>query len=330
MNNIKNILVIEDNPGDYILIEEFILEKFQSSRVFHCENYEQTIAILEQGLELSTILLDIHLPDYHGNKLVQDIKNLVSNVPIIVLTGYSDINLAHKCLTVGATDFLLKDEITPEILYKSISYASERMSFIESIEQEKENYQRLFSLSPQPMLIFDKDNLQILNVNKSAIEKYGYSLKEFLSKTILDIRPESDVSQFHITRKEYENLSEIQYQENFRHITKSGKIIDVEVHRKDVIYNGKNARMVLINDITEKQKYLKTIEKQNIKLKKIAWNQSHIVRAPLSRILGIINLLEIGNLDNEETIFFLNQIKNSANELDNIVKEIVNETKTIT
>ncbi|MFN3756710.1 MAG: response regulator [Flavobacterium sp.] len=329
MSNFNKILVIEDNLGDFVLIEEFILEKFSETRVLHCDNYEKALDFLQTNVSISAILLDIHLPDYHEKSLVQDIKEKAGNIPIIVLTGYSDLSLAHNCLTVGATDFLLKDEITPEILYKSILYANERMTFIESLEKEKENYLRLFSLSPQPMFLFDKETFKFININKAATEKYGYTPKEFLDRTLLDILPTSELNHFKKTCQEPPETSKVNYPQVFQHVTKSGKLIDVEIFRKDINYDGKNTGLVLINDITEKQKHLNTIEKQNIKLKKIAWNQSHTVRTPLSRILGIINLLEEGELNREETTFFLNQIKKSANELDHIVKEIVNETNKI-
>lgn len=329
MSNYNKILVIEDNLGDFVLIEDYLLEKFQTSRVFHCDGYAKAVDFINNHEDIAVILLDIHLPDYHENTLVEDIKKISQNIPIIVLTGYADENKAQYCLTVGASDFLLKDEINPEILYRSITYASERTSFIETLEKEKANYQRLFSLSPQPLILFDKKSLEFLNVNKAATEKYGYSEEEFLQMTLWDLIPKNELEHFEKLRSQYQLVKEIQYPEFFRHVTKNGKIIDVEIFRKDIEYDGKIVGLKLMNDVTEKQKHLKTIERQNEKLKKIAWNQSHVVRAPLSRILGIVNLLEIEKLDNEETIFFLNEIKNSANELDEIVRKIVGETKTI-
>jgi hypothetical protein len=59
---------------------------------------------------------------------------------------------------------------------------------------------------------------------------------------------------------------------------------------------------------------------QNAKLKNIAWTQSHVVRAPLSRILGIIDLIE-GETENfSEMLFWLKQLRISTNEMDGIVK----------
>jgi hypothetical protein len=80
------------------------------------------------------------------------------------------------------------------------------------------------------------------------------------------------------------------------------------------------------NDISETLKHINTIEVQNAKLKNIAWTQSHVVRAPLSRILGIIDLIE-GETENfSEMLFWLKQLRISTNEMDGIVKRIVKET----
>jgi light-regulated signal transduction histidine kinase (bacteriophytochrome) len=77
------------------------------------------------------------------------------------------------------------------------------------------------------------------------------------------------------------------------------------------------------NDISETLKHINTIEVQNAKLKNIAWTQSHVVRAPLSRILGIIDLIE-GETENfSEMLFWLKQLRISTNEMDGIVKRLL-------
>jgi light-regulated signal transduction histidine kinase (bacteriophytochrome) len=65
---------------------------------------------------------------------------------------------------------------------------------------------------------------------------------------------------------------------------------------------------------------------QNAKLRNIAWTQSHVVRAPISRILGIINLIEEEGENFNEIQFWLQQLKISTTEMDDIIKNIVKET----
>ena len=82
-------------------------------------------------------------------------------------------------------------------------------------------------------------------------------------------------------------------------------------------------------DVTNSRKLLRRIQRQNKALKEIAWEQSHIVRAPVARIKGLLNLLEeetYEEMSREEILF---HIKDSANELDSIIRSIVGKTEEI-
>ena len=89
--------------------------------------------------------------------------------------------------------------------------------------------------------------------------------------------------------------------------------------------------MLAISDITEMKKYTNAIEEQNKNLLEIAWLQSHIVRAPLARMMGIINLLQNHDLNNKNTEYaeYLMHLSTSVDELDTIIKEITNKTEKI-
>jgi PAS domain S-box-containing protein len=80
-------------------------------------------------------------------------------------------------------------------------------------------------------------------------------------------------------------------------------------------------------DITETEAYLNAIEMQNNELKNIAWMQSHIVRAPIARILGLVELIKDEQLiENHNLNSYLQSINSSAVELDDIVEKITKKT----
>ncbi|MEP2278203.1 PAS domain S-box protein [Maribacter sp.] len=89
---------------------------------------------------------------------------------------------------------------------------------------------------------------------------------------------------------------------------------------KGIVVNSK--------DVTTKVQHLKAIEEQNAQLKKIAWTQSHIVRAPVARLMGLIDLLrdDKEKLKSEEREQVLNYIITSADEIDHVIKDIVENT----
>lgn len=124
----------------------------------------------------------------------------------------------------------------------------------------------------------------------------------------------------------------------YRYQINDGTFADV-IDRGIVIRDekGNPIRMVgAMNDITERKnfeisrsRYVSQIEIQNEKLKNIAWTQSHIVRAPLARMLGIMNVIEGNNKDLDDTLMLLKLLRDSANELDEIIKDMVAKAQTL-
>ncbi|MEB2782041.1 response regulator [Algoriphagus sp. C2-6-M1] len=323
------VLVIEDNPGDYLLVEDFLLEKFTAIKITHCKSFSDGKKLLHENVKFSVILLDLILQDLQREKLVDNVQKTFKNTPIIVLTGYTDLNLARALLAKGVSDFLLKDEINPEILYKTVVYAIERENFIIGLENSKNTYQNLFDFTPQPMWLFDNESLLFLDVNEATIEKYGYSRDEFLKMTIKDIRPTSENIFLNQSLAERSIIKNTFFSGIFVHLLKSGEKIQVEIYSRFFEYNSSKATLVLANDITEKLHHMNVIESQNDKLRKIAWTQSHETRAPLARLMGLVNLLEIDSVPNKDVKFLFEQLKLSANELDEIICKMVKESKTI-
>ena len=87
--------------------------------------------------------------------------------------------------------------------------------------------------------------------------------------------------------------------------------------------NGKPVRMIgAMQDVTKIRDYILSIKRQNQKLRKISWTQSHVVRAPLTRIMGLINLLK--DNPSEE---ILKHISTAAKELDRVIRDVVKETQ---
>lgn len=206
-NKRKNlsVVVIEDNDGDFILIEDYLIEAFTTVQIKRCESFKDFEKFTDSKSQITfdLLLLDLNLPDFSGLELIEKIVSKKIQVPVIILTGYADINLAKESLKLGVEDFLIKDEITPGILHKSIEFAFSR------------------------------------------------------------------------------------------------------------------------------NQYVTHIEEQNKKLRNIAWTQSHVVRAPLARILGIINVIETEKDSFDDLLFWLSQLRVSCDEMDEIVKKITEEAQEI-
>lgn len=318
------ILIIEDNLGDYILFEDYLEEHLLNFELLRKDTFFAAKDYFEkQGNSFDIIFLDLSLPDLSGEELIIDVLKLAGTTPVIALTGFSDLDFSIKSLSLGIADYLLKDELTPAILYKSLIYGIQRAKSMDQVQKSEKRYSDLFQLSPLPMWVYDLDSFRFLNINKAAIAHYGYSAEEFLNMQIHDIRLEEDREETEAFIGNIRNGMPLNPKNIFRHKKKNGELIVVEATISPVIFNEKDAVLVLLNDITDRLSYVDTIEKQNRTFREIAWSQSHEIRAPLARLIGLVNLMEIEIPDDmDDCLNLIGHINDSALELDQIIREI--------
>jgi PAS domain S-box-containing protein len=324
------ILVIEDNAGDFTLIEEYLEEQIESPVIHHVTTFKKAKALLsDTAADFDVILLDLSLPDKNGESLISEIMVLGGDTPVIVLTGFSDISFGIRSLALGVSDYLLKDDLTPVLLYKNIIYNIERKKINLELEASEKRYSELFHLSPLPMWVYDISDLRFLDVNEAACLHYGFSKDEFMAMTIRDIRPEEDIPLLEASLEQARLQVPLRQPSSsgfFRHRKKNKEVIYVEIKGSNLIYNEKKARLILANDVTDRRNYIETIKAQNTQLREIAWMQSHVLRAPLAKMLSVVDLLkgfEHSDKDKDELIAHLH---NFAHEMDKIVKDISQKT----
>ena len=247
------VLVVEDNDGDYFLVEDFLQDMILSPQIHRAISFKEARSFLSESKnQVHAILLDLSLPDKTGELLIKEILAISKGLPLIILTGFAGEGFAIKSLALGASDYLLKDDLNATILYKSIIYSIERAKNQVSLKESELRYAELFHLSPQPMWVYDIHTLRFIQVNKAACDHYGYTSEEFLSMTIRDIRPLEEVPLLEKTVLRRDVL--LPYKGVFRHIKKNGEVITVEIKSDILTHNGNNVRLVLVNDISEKKK----------------------------------------------------------------------------
>lgn len=117
--------------------------------------------------------------------------------------------------------------------------------------RQREEYRVLFDGNPHPMWIFDQDTFEFLKVNQAAINHYGYSQKEFLTRTLRDIRPQEDIPRLEHRLKDAGDGT--LYSGPWTHLRKDGSPIQVEVASHRIQFEGRRARFSLVQDVTERQ-----------------------------------------------------------------------------
>lgn len=257
-----SVLVVEDNTGDFLLMEDYLTDEFRSVAIDRAISFAQTVHKLQDKPGYNLILLDLSLPDGEGQTLVEQVLFFAKQIPVVVLTGYGNREFGVQTIGLGVSDYLMKDELTPKLLHKSIIYTLERAHLNNKIAESEEAYRSLFDLSPLPKFVYDRDTFKILNANVAAVNTYGYSLNDFLEMDVNDLVPKNGtLSQLNIfTYPEFasENIK--------RHITKTGQLIYLSTHSSEFIYHGQPAVMLIVSDITENLKSRQAIYKAKIRL----------------------------------------------------------------
>ncbi len=138
IKDIKNydLLIIEDNDGDFLLIHDFLAEQMFSPRVTRVKSLKQAKEVLaEQNNTYDIVLLDLFLPDGDGEALIVEIVSLCPDSPVVVLTGCANIEFGIRSLSLGILDYLVKEEINAPSLFKSIVFNIERKKTRRSLEE---------------------------------------------------------------------------------------------------------------------------------------------------------------------------------------------------
>lgn len=251
-NSALNILVIEDNTGDFILVETYLKELIPAAIITQNKYVAEADASLK-NTQYDLIFLDLTLPDSEGSNSVENVINLAADTPVIVLTGLNDKQVGIESLKLGAMDYLVKYEVNQATLLKSIVYSIERKKSSKKQRLSEEKYRYLFNKNPESIFIWDATSFNILDVNETAINTYGYNRDEFLKMNLQYLLPESKNAFTQKTQlMELMKVGNTTNDNTWLQHKKNGDIMYTRFSLHNINYGNQQAILAMGSDVTEK------------------------------------------------------------------------------
>lgn len=235
-----------------------------------------------------------------------------------------DALLAHKLQEYKGYFFIAMTGVLLYILVSSHDAVLEKQ--LKALSRSEQQYRALFEASPMPIFIYNADTGHIIQANDAAVQLYKYSTQELAGMSIwqivgpegmaavderLDIQPGKD-----------EHVRGIR-----RHTRKDGELLYAFTQDIPFDVDAMHTRVLIANDITRQMLYIEAIEKQNEKLNRISFAQSHKVRSPLASIMGLTNLLNETTINTEDYSTILSKLTEACTKLDNVIREIDSDAR---
>lgn len=318
-----NVLLVDDDEDDFLLTSACFndLDKWNFSLTW-CPTYQEAIHNLKT-CKHDLYIFDFQLGERNGIDLLSEALENQCEEPIILLTGKGDEKVAVEALRLGAADYLVKSELEPQILERSIRYALERTNVLKALRQSERRYRRVFEESKDMLFISDLKG-RILDFNQAAVQLTGFETPELLNNSLLEMLEGQEIKAFWQEVKEGNDL----HDREVRLLTKGGEkkyclmSASVEVDFDTRYIQGR------LHDITSR----KQSERERLFSEKLAVTSrlirmlAHEVRNPLTNVNLSAEQLE-SELENEDQKFYTQIIKRNCTRINDLITQLLQSAR---
>ncbi len=260
MTDTIKILLIEDNEVDARMIQKYLLDVSRKEDSV-CGAMFDIIwkNSLSSGLEFLTqedvdaVLLDLNLSDSLGLETFSQIHKKKAKIPILILTGLSDRELATRAVREGAQDYLIKGELDGRLLGRSIRYSIERNRSQEALLESEKKYRLLINNANESIVVAQDGLLKFVNPMTLKLLE-GYSEQELIDRPFSRFIHPDDSSMVVDNYRRRIAKEAVLPRYAFRVVTRAGIVKWVEINATLSEWQGKPASLNFLTDITESKR----------------------------------------------------------------------------
>lgn len=247
------ILLVEDNPGDARLVREMLSEGGGDFALTTVHRLADGIEALRNE-DYRVLLLDLSLPDSHGLETLHRLRGQASGVPVVVLTGLADEQLAAQALQSGAQDYLVKGRGDGDLIRRSIRYAIERSRAEEALRKSEALFRTIIESTSLGVSLVDGDRINVKS-NPAMQRMLGYTSDELDGMAIADFIHPDDFAEGDRLLGELLAGEREDYQIDKRFRRKDGSVFWVRLSVSSLRDAGGRPEFAvgLIDDITERR-----------------------------------------------------------------------------
>lgn len=326
MKNIrKRILMIDDDEDDFFLVNSLLQDTAPDQyEVEWAPTYLKGIAAIEKK-EHELYLVDYRLGQYTGIDTLRHFHEIGYEAPVIMLTGKGDYAIDNEAMMAGATDYLVKGEITGQELERAIRYGITEFKHLRLIAENERKYFGIFEKSHDLIILADCDK-NIIEVNPTAMRKLHYTKEELLNMNLKELfMQETEALQFMLDICEDSAIIHKEY--TFK--SKSGQKLDMLINANK-LDEQLGTFLCVAEDISDKKR--EEQEKRNqekfVITGRIARVIAHEVRNPLTNILLAVSQYRLDEQPSvEDSSLYLDIIERNCTRINVLVTELLQSTR---